>query len=50
MFRGRPHHMLYSENRQMWKDDITLKFRKTDIVDTELMDGRNNEVWAWDLW
>jgi hypothetical protein len=30
----------------MWKDDIKLDFKKTDIVDTELRDGTNNEVWA----
>jgi hypothetical protein len=30
----------------MYKDDIKLDFKVTD-VDTELIDGTNNEVWAW---
>jgi hypothetical protein len=29
----------------MWKDDIKLDFKMTD-VDTELMDGTYNEVWG----
>jgi hypothetical protein len=45
LFIERTHHMLsLGKLRQMWEDDIKLDFKKTDIFDTELMDGTKNEL------